>query len=78
MRELETMKQYDALDLEYFYEVIRIVDKQYLGDAEELFLQSSFLELFDQDPSFVYYYHPSYWADFVLNQWRNQQNQHVS
>jgi len=77
MRELEKMKQYDSLDLEYFQEVIRIIDKQYLGDAEELFLQSSFLELFDQDTSFVYHYHPSYWADFVLNQWKNQQSQHV-
>lgn len=53
MRELEAMKQYDSPDLEYFHEIIRIIDKQYLGDAEELFLQSSFLELFDQASSFV-------------------------
>ena len=74
MRELEAMKQYDSPDLEHFHEIIRIIDKQYLGDAEELFLQSSFLGLFDQDTSFVYHYHPSYCADFVLNQWRNQES----
>lgn len=66
--------KYDALDIKYFDEIIRIINKQYLGDTEELFKQSSFLELFDQDMGFVYHYHPSYWADFVMNQLENRQN----
>lgn len=73
MTNFREMDKYDALDIKYFDEIIRIIDKQYLGNAEELFEQSSFLELFDQDMEFIYHYHPSYWADFVMNQLKNRQ-----
>lgn len=68
MRNFKDRKKYESVDIEYFEEIIRMIDKQYAGNAEELFARSSFLDLFDQDMSFVYHYHPSYWADFVINQ----------
>lgn len=77
MKNLTKVAKYDAVDIEYFEEIIRIIDKQYLGNAEQLFFKSSFLELFDQDMNFVYHYHPSYWADFILNQLRMRQQNRV-
>lgn len=74
MTNFRDIEKYEAVDIEYFDEIIRIIDKQYLGDVEELFQQSSFLELFDQDMNFVYHYHPSYWADFVLSQLKIDKN----
>lgn len=77
MKYLTKVAKYDAVDIEYFEEIIRIIDKQCLGNAEQLFFKSSFLELFDQDMNFVYHYHPSYWADFILNQFRMRQKNSV-
>lgn len=74
MRNLENSNKYSLADIEYFKQVIRIIDKQFLGDPEALFLDSSFLEIFHQDMNFVYHYHPSYWADFILNQHTNREN----